>query len=423
MVLGLFALASVGAAGQSRTYALGRIEVVGAKRFTPAQVVTISGLKAGTSIVAIDVERARQRLLDFGVFVSVGYRYKMSGYSLTVIFDVEEAAWNTPVLFDNFVWFTDGELTKAAARALPTFDGKVPDQPRALMRLSAALERLLKEAGVVGTVSYVPVSQGPGVITHVRVRADVGRPIPICTVELQGAADGRQPEIDRSIQALVGEDYSKDYVRRRASENLVPHLRALGHLQAIVREVSARRAASPSPACDGGAAVTVMIDEGPIYNWAPAVWTGATVFPPADLERRLGMRAGELADASKINAGFKAVADDYRRLGRVAVVLSSEVRFDEARQLVTYVNQVEEGPRYLMGSLTILGLDATLAERLKAAWRIGRGEVLDGLYPAEFQKDVRARERDALRPFPTSTAKLDLVPGTQTANVVLTYEK
>ncbi len=95
----------------------------GAHRLTSADVIGLSGVHVGDLVTAADLKHAAERMVATGLFTGARYHATRDGDSADVIFVIGEAAWTMPVVFDNFVWFTDADIRDAIAKALPTFDG------------------------------------------------------------------------------------------------------------------------------------------------------------------------------------------------------------------------------------------------------------------------------------------------------------
>src|SRR5947208_15908978 len=87
-----------------------KIEVVGSKRVTQEQVVATSQLQIGQPIDTSVADAAAERLMQSGLFKTLSYRLRTADDQAIVIFTVEEAAKNLPVVFENFVWFADDEI-------------------------------------------------------------------------------------------------------------------------------------------------------------------------------------------------------------------------------------------------------------------------------------------------------------------------
>jgi hypothetical protein len=258
------------AVASAQSWGLGRVVVVGAKRIPAATVVGMTGLKPGTFVKATDVERAGQRLLDSGLFASVGHRYDMVGYSLTVTFSVEEPPWDTRFLFDNFVWFADEELVRAVTRVLPGFTGFGPTLPRTLQRVTNALEAEVQRKGIQGSVSYT-MGGASGTSSYL-FKVDVPKGMPICAVDLEGVAPERLHGARASVALLLGQDYSRDFVERVVGTNVLPFFGQRGYLKAAPGRLQVKLAATES--CNAGVSVLVPISEGRQYTWSGTTWVG-----------------------------------------------------------------------------------------------------------------------------------------------------
>ena len=118
--------AAVTAAQDGRVIA--RIEFEGLQQIKPDEAQASSGLKTDQPFKVEEVDAAAQRLLDSGFFKQIGYRTKTVGNKVTITFQVEEArSGDSPVIFDNFIWFTDEEVANAVRQTVPTFDGNALD--------------------------------------------------------------------------------------------------------------------------------------------------------------------------------------------------------------------------------------------------------------------------------------------------------
>jgi hypothetical protein len=253
------------AAGPSQdvvwTAQLGGIEATGLTRVTLAQVISISGLKVGWMFGPQDVEAARQRLLKSGLFTSVGFRYRNFGYTLIVTFTVQEVAWTTPVVFDNFVDHTDAQLMAAVARDVPSFDGVAPDGEAILQRIAAALERVAREAKDPGKVTWTLVYAKEQETRHWRFRLDrTAGPLLICSVAVPGLPGAIEGPVRERAASLVGVEYSRDLVRGFGAETVAELFASIG-MNAAVGRVDVRRE-PPRQDCPHGVAVTLVMDAG-----------------------------------------------------------------------------------------------------------------------------------------------------------------
>jgi outer membrane protein assembly factor BamA len=364
------------------SWKLDKVEAPAVRRFTPEQVLTMSGLQLGQTVGLDAVDAAMARLSATGYFTSVGYRYKYVGDKLTVIFNLEEAKWNAPVVFDNFVWFSDDELTNAVRQAVPNFDGTAPTSGGTAERITAALEGLLKEKKIEGHVDYQPAyAQGSDNMAHVFSVKDVS--IPICAVSFSGAAAVSESDLIKKSKGLIKADYSRSYVADFVKDNLVPVYRERGYLKVRFGDAQARPETSD---CKNGVHVTLAVTEGAVYAWDKVEWSGNSAFANPMLDDRLSMEKGEVANGLKIDEGFKTIKTDYGKKGYILSKLNLAPNFDEANHRVGYRVVIDEGAQYHMGSLSFTGLSESHATRLRRAWTLREGAVYNASYLDEYMR-------------------------------------
>jgi outer membrane protein assembly factor BamA len=369
---------------------LSRIEFSGLQSVSLEQAIATSGLKIGQRVDVELLDTVAQRLLDSGLFTNLSYRLRASGNQATVIFKVEEpkGRGGVPVVFDNFIWFTDEELKQAVRREVPSFDGTAPESSSVTGAIARALQQLLQERKIQGQVDYTP-SADPAGGNAKHVFSVKGTQIKICGVRFPGATSVQESELIKHAKPLMGSEYSQEFVSAFADANLIPVYRERGHLRAGFSLPSAKPEADSGASCGKGgvvAAVTLPVNEGLSYLWDKAEWTGNESFTPAELEASLAMKSGAVANGLKIDAGMSAVEKVYGKRGFLTARLVHEPVFDDANRRVTYRFSITEGPQYRMGALTITGVSEAEASRLKEKWKLREGDVYDASYLDEFMK-------------------------------------
>lgn len=390
LILSLILLAVPGVNAQQgssgRTLRLGRIEFTGLQSRTQEEAISASGLKIGQMVDVAALDAAAQRLIDSGLFKNLSYRLRTNSDQAIVIFKVEEEKGAAaPVVFDNFVWFTDEELRTAIRRTVPTYDGTAPDS--AVNGITSALQRLLDERKIPGHVAYMPsanLAGGDG--SHMFSVADVK--VPICAVRYAGAAAVREDELLKNSAALMKEDYSQSFVLAFAKANLMPLYRERAYLRARFRAPQAKLEQAGAVDCKDGVTVTVPVEEGLAYDWDKAEWGGNEALSAAELDAALGMKAGEPANGLKIDKGIKSVVDAYATRGYLTARVKPVPSFEDAGKRVTYRMEVTEGPQYRMGQLNITGLSESASNRLRGKWTLLSREVYDDSYPGRFLKSA-----------------------------------
>ncbi|HEY0006469.1 MAG TPA: POTRA domain-containing protein [Pyrinomonadaceae bacterium] len=371
------------------TLQLGKIEFIGLQRHTQEEAREASGLQLGQPIDVTAIDAAGERLLSTGLYKNLSYKLHTSKGQAEVVFMLEEVRGGAPVVFDNFVWFTDEELAEAIRREVPSFDGTAPESGNLTETIARVLQRLLQSRSIAGQVEYTSsadmAGRNPEHIFSVK-----GIRLPICELHFPGASNVPESELIKNSAKLFKEDYSRQFVASFLQENLIPLYRERGHLRAGFVPAQARMGEAE---CKDGVALTMLVDEGPIYVWEKAEWTGNSALAVQELEEALGMRASERANGLKIDRGVEAIHKAYARRGYLGLKLSAQPEFDDGNRRVKYLFNVTEGPQYRMGTLLLTGLNEADAARLKSKWKLQPGDVFDDSYLKEFINKVIAEGR------------------------------
>jgi outer membrane protein insertion porin family len=411
--------------GAAQSIKLEKIEFKGLERVKEAEAIEKSGLQAGQSVDIDAVEAASNRLLESGLFTNLSYKLKGTTDKAVLTFEVIERKWTMPVSFDNFVWFTDEELTAAVRRKLPAFDGTAPEAGGVTEQIKQALEELLRERKIEGTIEYTLSADASGrKVEH--LFSVKGPGLRVCKINFSGARAVPEELLVTKSGGIFDNDYSRAYVGGFVESSLLPLYHERGYLRAAFGAPKVSPTASPE--CGKGVTVTMTVDEGSIYVWDKAMWEGSEGLTSQELDAALGMRAREVANAVKIAKGLTMVRRAYGRKGYLGVRIRPEPEFDDSARTVAYRFRVEEGAQYRMGELTITGLDEASANNLRGRWRLLHREVFDEGYIEEFiKKSVPEFQRDALRagtPLPALKIQSKMTPDHEkhTVDVMLDFK-
>lgn len=364
---------------------LAKIEFLGLKRLTPEQLIKASGLELGQTVNLDALDAAAQRLMDSGMVLKLSYRFQTKADQGTVIFQIEEGrGGESAVIFDNFISFTEEELVNAVRREVPSFSGTAPTAGQMTDAIVRALQQLLKDRKVAGTVEYLP---GEGVdrskLEHIfRLK---GVRLPICALHFPGARHVEEERLQKTAHELIGSDYSRSFVSLFAFSNLFPIYRELGHLRATF----GRPQGTPQTTaeCKDGVDLSIQVEEGSIYVWDKAEWTGNKVLAIEALEKELNMKSGEIANGIKFDHGIAAILKAYGRKGYLEASVRPQPDFDDAARKVTYQLDVKEGPQYRMGQLNVKGFSDNLGNYLRGKWELRRDDFYDQGYFEDFMKN------------------------------------
>ena len=374
---------------EAKVWKLNKVEFAGLQRLNVSQAMPFTGLQLGASVDVAALNAAMQRLDDTGFFKKVGYNYRYKGDQLDVTFTVEEMKWDLPVIFDNFVWFTDEELLNAVRQAVPTFDGYGPRSGIIVSRITRALEQLLRERSITGHVEYTPTYGLNATVEKDHTFSVAGQKFQICKLRFPGATAVKESDLVRISKPLMSLDYSRGYLDEFINGNLIPTYRERGHLRARFSGPQAR--VEQSSDCKNGLEVVIPVDEGPAYTLDKAEWKGNEALSVNELETMLGLKSGDVANGLKVDSALKTIHTAYGKKGYITARAVAAESFDEAKRSVSYQISIVEGAQYRMGDITITGVPEPDADKLKEKWKLKPGEAFDASYPDDYMKDVLSK--------------------------------
>jgi outer membrane protein insertion porin family len=395
------------------------IQTEGLQTLTTETVIASSGLKIGEGFSVEAVDAAAQRLLDSGLFKRVAYRTRNAGANVTITFQLEEAKGQlSPVVFDNFIWFSDEELAAAIKREVPSFNGSAPDIGNTNELITKALQNLLAERKLPGQVEH-------NMTEHGHLYQVTGVPMRICTLHFPGAQSVPEQKLIEATRSSMDLEYSRQSAMTFPKFGLYPIYREVGHLRASFGLPVVKP--DKNEDCEG-VDLTIPVNEGAVYLWTKAEWSGNQVLSPKELDDALGMKPGEVANGKKFDKGLSDVRQAYGKRGYIEARVDPTPEFDEGAPKVTFKIAVNEGPQYRMGTVEFKGVSPVDAALLAEKWTLKSGEVYDRTYTARFFRvDASeimsriARERQAQgKPLPNIDTQER--PNSQTLMVNLTVQ-
>jgi outer membrane protein assembly factor BamA len=377
-------------AQSSATYNLAAIHFSGLHRYTPEQGIAASELHIGGSVTLADLQSAAERLSKTGAFDSVSFQYSSRGNDLTAEFGVSETKDVLPCIFDNFVWFADGELDRTLRQHVTFYTGDSPVRGDTVEQIRSALQDLLRTQGISGKVSEIAYG-GSGRVSALLFHVD-GVSQPIKNIAFSGEAAVSDKQLRDASATLKNQDFSVTNVASYASSALLPLYYQRGYLRSKFgrAEVGLIDANSKGPLSE--VSITLPVTEGHQYLWNGVSWTGNQVLSVNELGKLLGMNQQEVANQEKIDAGFSSARKVYESRGYIDARISPTRDLDDTAKLASYSVQVTEGAQYHMGQVYLDGLPPAISVALLKKWKLKPGVVYDASYPADFLKDVAAKE-------------------------------
>jgi outer membrane protein assembly factor BamA len=382
-------------AGKAKlSYKLLSIRVTGASEFKEDQVISASGLKLGQYAGESDFQQAMRRLGNTGLFTNLTYSYHYSPDGCDVEFQIAENTELVPIVFDNFVWFSDDDLISQLHGQLPLFNGRLPVAGNLADQVVDSLNAILVLRKIAGKAQYVRAGKADGPVDSYIYKINF-HPVLIRNVDFPGAEPTELPALNAAAKQLSGQEYLRTKMRPQKKFNLLPVYLARGYLKASISDAQAKVAEDgPRTLVD----VSFSVVPGRQYKLAGIQWQGNAVFPAEKLQELVHLKAGEPANALQLNDDIEAVKKLYGTKGYLFARVDPAPEMDEEQATVKYQLIVTEGDLYRMGDLELDGLDPDASKKMAAQWQLKKGDPYDNSYLPRFFS-IMYRDIGLRRPY------------------------
>lgn len=373
---GLVVFAACPAMAQNaETAILKSIHTDNLKHLTLPQITALSGLSIGTAVGKPDLQAAADRLVQTGLFSNVNYSFQSREDGLHLTFKLAEAP-RIPAYFDNFPWFADSELADAIRKALPFYDGTLPEGGATVDQVGAILTDLVASRGMPTVVEHQVIANplGEGTVQEYRI-ADVV--LQISKLEFGDNTLASNKALQQHLSEIQGKAYSRMVVDLFLAEQVKPIYLERGYLRVKLGPPEIRLSGNPNQKLPDQIPVFVPVTPGATYNLKSTQWSGNTVLSVFTLTGLLGVKPGALANGMALENGWDQIREQYGHLGYLDAQVEPLAEYDEQAHTVTYIVTIKEGRPFKMGKLVLTGLSPTAERRLRAAFPNLSGEIFD----------------------------------------------
>jgi outer membrane protein insertion porin family len=377
---------------------LREIRTEGLKTLTEAHVIALSQLEKGSLVGKTDLQAAADRLLQTGMFAKVNYTFQTRAEALTVTFQLDEAP-RVPVYFDNFPWFSDGELSDAIRKKVPYFDGTLPEAGAVVDQVSDTLKELLASHQLNVNVEHEllanPLAEG-----NVQAfRAD-GASYYIASVDFGDPSLSSSHIVQQQLADVQGKPFSRMTIDLFLSEQLLPFYLQQGFLRAKLGPPEVRLTGNPNQKLPDQIPVFVPIVTGPIYRWKEARWSGNSLLSSITLSNELALKPGDIANGMQIEAGWDRAREEYGHRGCLDAKIDPVATYDDHAHTVSYTVSVTEGVQYRFNTLILTGLSPAAERRIHQMWTAEAGTIFDKTQFEKFLTTLQSKPADIFGDLP-----------------------
>jgi outer membrane protein insertion porin family len=391
------------------------ITVEGNRLFGREQILAVTGLKVGQLAGKPEFETARDRLVASGAFETVGYRFEpgpdKQGFVAT--FQVAETQPTFPVQFVD-LGVPETEVERMLAAKDPLFSTThVSGTRNVLDRYLAWIQEYLATKGVTEQMAarVTPVTsdqfavvfrpaRGLPAVAEVTFTGNQVVPGTVLREAVHGVAIGA-PYTEAGFREILNSAVRRVYEQRGRVRVAFPEVRA-----EPVKDVE-------------GVHVFVRIDEGASYELGKVEIAGPSPVDPAALLKTGDFKSGDVANFDRVNEGLERIRLSVRRSGFLHAKATGERKIDEEKKTVGVAVHIESGPQYVMGKLTLVGLELNGEAEIRRIWGLKEGKVMNPEYPDHFLN--RVREEGLFEDLGKMAAEQKVNDASHVVDVTLTF--
>jgi outer membrane protein insertion porin family len=357
------------------SFIVAEVHASGSRRYSEAQIAATAGLKPGDPVNRETLQQITDDLAQLGVFSRVNFRFTAKNNRATVNFDLEDAPM-VPVMFENFPWFTDQELSDEIRRAVPLFDGGAPRGGSLIDEITMALSAKLASRGIKAGVEHTLFTEPSSAEEILQFRQN-GFDFTIASLSFTDSAAQNSEKLHDRMSDLVGKKYSRFAIALFENEQVRPIYLSAGQIRVTFGAPVVHLNGDTGQQGPSAVDVQIPIEPGPVSRLASVAWSGNMAIDDATLSRLMSVKSGDLADGMQLESSWQQVELAYAHRGYLDAKITPVPQFDDASGTVRYNVNIGEGPQYHMGELVITGLSLDAERRLRNAWRLRPGEVFD----------------------------------------------
>ncbi len=375
----LLLLSCAALAQDTRHFPLEHVNVNGSQRYSEQAIISSMGLRPGQQCSEAQLQQVSAKLGNTGLFDAVEFRFGWGSKGVVATFNVKDSTRLVPIGFENFVWFSPNALAVAIKKKLPLFTGVVPLGGDYRDQIAKALEQILAEHKITGTVIAIPQGK-PGNPEIMLYRVD-GHEVKVVGSEFPGADHANKLEIHELTSYIENMPYEKSQVDATLHSRLKEIYDTEGYLAAKFSPTDSK-VISTSPDRTS-IALSTSVTEGRQFTLGGVDWSGNKIYSVADLDSALKFPAGQVASTPKFRAALVRVRRLYGKRGYLGLNMEVTPQLF-ADGTARFAVRISEGSPYTVASITFTGIDQTTIAKILSEWTMKSGDVYDATYPQLF---------------------------------------
>jgi len=354
------------------------IQFKGAPEYSDQELLAAAGLQKGKILAFADMKDHSQKLMDSGVFETLSFKFDGVDLIYTLVPHTELYS----VRLDNLPLTPGKELDSALHDRFPLYHGKVPAEGGMTEQVRQALEEMLAAKGIKATIAAMPYT---GLKLHEVTAISYSITTPAVRLgELH--LEGVSPEMQDKVKAVADRTRKNSY-DTESSAGSIEHTFALFYAEEGYAAVNVHAEQSGNPVVSSDAIeipFNVNVKEGLHYKLGSIHLPSGELLMMDAINKTAGAisyKSGGMSETMSVKGGVALrtaliyVTGDCKSKGYMDCVVTPHPQYDDANGIVNYNFEVQTGPMYTMGKLTIENVSDDLRDKMTAAWKMPFGSV------------------------------------------------
>ena len=351
------------------------IQFEGAPEYSGEELLAAAGLKMGAALTSSEMKSHGQKLLDTGLFES--FNFSFNGVDL--VYMLVPASNLYPMRLENLPLTPGKELDAALRSRVPLYRGKVPFEAGLTEQMRQALEEMLAARGIQATVADAPYTDQKLVQVTAISYAITNLQVRVGEIHLEGVS----PEMQAKVKSVADRAAKTEYKTENTAGN-IEHTFALLYADEGYPAAKVHVKQSGDPVAFGktiDVPFHVTIEEGRHYKLGSIYLPSGEPLTQEMINKAAGVVTNKVETSLSVDGGVNLrtallyVTGQYKSKGYLDCVVTPHPQYDDASGIINYTMEVQPGPVYTMGKLTILNGADDLRAAMLAAWKLPEGAV------------------------------------------------
>ncbi len=345
------------------------IAVEGNHRYSSAAITAVAGLQPGQPITAAQLESARQKLQDFGVFSSVQ------------VVEIEQVF---PMRFER-LQVNPVDVRDYLKTTVPLYSDEIPGTEAVLARYREAVQQYVQRTHASLKVKAAASDENPQQFAV--VFAPDAPTVTISQVKVSGNEAVDTGTLLRAINSVAIGAPLTDVRLKQICEGAIRTVYAQhGYVAVTCPNIQTE----PSKT-DLGMIVSLQIKEGPVFKFGPIRFRGSGL-DPDEVRSAIPFKPGQTFNGAQVDDFRIDLQHRLRQRGFLDASVTYENKPDDANRTVNITYNVVPGSIYNFAKLEIKGLDITSEPVVEKMWGEKPGKPFNPEYPDFFLKRVEEQQ-------------------------------